>query len=62
MESINVSDLPEPLARAVAVVVEELRRELAARHEGPRKVPELPHLEGNVIGTLSREELYGDES
>jgi hypothetical protein len=62
MESINVSDLPEPVARVVAAMVDELRRELAARQEPPRKVPELPRLEGNVMGTLTREELYGDES
>ena len=62
MQSIDVSDLPEPLARVIAQMVEELRRQLvrATAPQPPLKVPELPRLDGTVIGTLSREELYDD--
>jgi hypothetical protein len=62
MESINVSDLPEPVARAVAVLVESLRHQIAAKAarevQGPAR--ELPRWEGQVIGKMSREEIYED--
>jgi hypothetical protein len=62
MENINVSDLPEPVAQAIAKMVEELRRQLgkpeaATQHAGPVK---LSLIDGAVIGTLSREEIYDE--
>jgi hypothetical protein len=62
MQSIDVSDLPEPLARIIAQMVEELRRQLVQATAQPpaSKVPELSRCDGTVIGTLSREEIYDD--
>ena len=62
MQSIDVSDLPEPLARIIAQMVEELRRQLAQATAQPpaSKVPELSRCDGTVIGTLSRKALYDD--
>lgn len=62
MENINVSDLPEPVAQAIAKMVEELRRQLgkpeaATQQAGPVK---LSLIDGAVIGTLSREEIYDE--
>ena len=60
MQSIDVSDLPEPVARAIAQLVEELRRQFVPDPAQPpaSKVPELSRCDGTVIGTLSRKELY----
>jgi hypothetical protein len=62
MQSINVSDLPEPVARAIEAMVQAVRKQLAQASPAAPPVPELPRLEGNVIGTLSREELYDDDA
>ncbi len=59
MQSIDVSDLPEPVAQVLAELVAELRRQLVQATPPPAsKVPELSRCEGTVIGTLSRNELY----
>ncbi len=60
MQSIDVSDLPEPVARAIAQLVEQLRRQfLPATAEPPAsQVRELSRFDGAVIGTLSRKEIY----
>ncbi len=64
MESIDVSDLPEPFAQAVKAVAETFRRQLAvkeAKGEEPKKTPvELPLWPLGVIGNLTREEIYDD--
>ncbi len=66
MDSVDVSDLPEPFAEAVKAVAETFRRHLAVRGLGPKKTPvELPLwplgvIDGGVIGNLSREEIYDD--
>lgn len=58
MEHINVEGLPEPVARAVAAMVQTLREALA---QGEKKIPgELPVWPGTVIGSLTREEIYDD--
>lgn len=58
MENINVEGLPEPLAIAVAAMVQALREQLA-KHQ--KKEPaELPVWPGTVIGSLTREEIYDD--
>lgn len=61
MRSIDVSDLPEPVAQAIAKMVEELRRQLGKpeaatklKQAGPVK---LSLIDGAVIGTLSQEEI-----
>jgi hypothetical protein len=59
MEQIDVHDLPEPVARAIQAMVEELRRQLGPA--APKKQgKELPRWEGRVLGSLTREELYDD--
>ncbi len=65
MESIDVSDLPEPFAQAVKAVADTFRRHLAARGDEPgdepKKTPvELPPWPLGVIGNLPREEIYDD--
>ncbi len=64
MENIDVSDLPEPVAQAIAKMVEELRRQLGKpeattkrKQAGPVK---LSLIDGAVIGTLRREEIYDE--
>ena len=65
MDSIDVSDLPEPFAQAVKAVAETFRRALAVRSDEkgdePRKPPvELPHWPLGVVGNLTRGEIYDD--
>ena len=65
MESIDVSDLPEPFAQAVKAVAETFRRQLAVgdgeKGERPKKTPvALPVWPLGVIGDLTREEIYDD--
>jgi len=58
MEHINVEGLPEPVARAVAAMVQALREELV---KDQKKAPgELPVWRGTVIGLLTRDEIYDD--
>ena len=58
METINVKDLPEPVAQAIAMIVDTLREQLRA---DDRKNPvHLPVWDGKPIGTLTREEIYDD--
>ncbi len=66
MESIDVSDLPEPFAEAVKAVAETFRRQLAGKGEDPGKEAspgnKLTVCDGAVIGNLSREEIYDDRA
>ncbi len=59
MGTIDVSDLPEPVARAVEAMVQAVRQQLgrAAPKEQPK---DLPRWEGQVLGNLTREEIYDD--
>lgn len=58
MDSIDVHDLPEEQARAIADHVEFLRKQFA--HQRSKHPVGLPRWKGAVIGRLSREELYED--
>lgn len=64
MQTIDVSDLPEPYVRAVKAVVETFRRQLAIqgekREQPTRRPVELPRWRLGVIGDLTREEIYDD--
>ncbi len=63
MESIDVSDLPEPVARAVEVMVQAFRKQLAreeTKNGYPEQVEELPVWKGKPLGNLTREEIYRD--
>jgi hypothetical protein len=59
MKDIDVSDLPESVARAIETVVHTVRQQLQNPAK-PLVVNELPCWDGEVIGTLSREEIYDD--
>jgi hypothetical protein len=59
MQSIDVSDLPEPVVRALVETVRHLRAQLATGR--PATPPKLPLWRGAVIGDLTREEIYDDD-
>lgn len=64
MQTIDVSDLPEPYVQAVKAVVETFRRQLAIqgekRGQPTRPAVELPRWRLGAIGDLTREEIYDD--
>jgi hypothetical protein len=64
MESIDVRDLPEPMAEAIRMMVEALRDQLASpRKNGDRPNPspvELPVWHLGIIGNLTRKEIYDE--
>lgn len=59
MQQIDVSDLPEPVARAIEAMVEALRKQLdtVALDKGEQR-KELPLWQGDILGSLTREEIY----
>lgn len=59
MKTIDVDNLPEPVVKAMEVVVQTLREQFHPA-EKPRVRVELPTWPGNVLGNLSRTELYDD--
>lgn len=59
MQTINVEDLPEPVARAIETVVRTMREQLHPVEERRPRV-KLPVRSGHVLGQLTREEIYGD--
>jgi hypothetical protein len=62
MQSIDVSDLPEKTARALAEQAEFLRRQLAAKKKGSHERHiEFAVCQGKVYGQLTRDEIYGDD-
>lgn len=61
MESIDVGGLPEPFVKAIAAMVECLRRQPADSEKGPPTKPvRLSTWPGKVLGQLTREEIYDD--
>lgn len=60
MQHIDVHDLPEPVAQAIDEMVKAVRRQLGNNEPLENKGKELPRWEGQVIGTLTREEVYDD--
>jgi len=59
METIDVRELPEPLARAVEAMVQAFRDQLGRQMKQAAKV-QLPTRPGGVIGEITRESIYGD--
>ena len=57
METIDVSGLPEPVVRAIEAVVQALRQQQPQlpKKKEPR---DLPRWDGQVLGKLTREEIY----
>lgn len=65
MKSIDVEGLPEPVAKAIELVVSTFKVQLApkpaAQAPAPNaKVPILPRWPGKVVGSLRREDIYAD--
>lgn len=59
METIDVRDLPESMARAIAEQVEYLREQLKTKQNG--RPVKFAVRKGTVYGDLSREEIYADD-
>jgi hypothetical protein len=59
MKTISVEGLPEPVVRAMEIVVETVREQLHAS-EKPRQHVELPSWPGKIISGLTRTEIYED--
>ncbi|HEX4053313.1 MAG TPA: hypothetical protein VHX86_03520 [Tepidisphaeraceae bacterium] len=62
MRTIDVHDLPEPVAKAIETMVQTLRNQAKAdKSRNPRREPaQLPSWPGTVLGTLRRAEIYDD--
>jgi len=59
VKTINVEGLPEPIARSLEVMVQAVREEISNAVK-PRDRVKLSMKKGNVIGPLTREEIYRD--
>jgi len=59
MKTVDVSDLPEPLARAVEAMVQAMREQLNGE-EQRRQPVNLPVWKGTVKSSLRREDIYDD--
>ena len=59
MKTIDVEDIPEPLARTFALMIQAVREQLKAE---PRHRPrvKLPVHEGTVLRPISRRDIYAD--
>ncbi len=62
METIDVRDLPEPIARGLEVVA-QMARTLSGKHTNRQKkqVELHPVKGGRVLTSLTREEIYADD-
>ena len=65
VKSIDVEGLPEPVAKAIELVVRAFRVQLVPKAEPQVAAPkptarELPRWPGKVIGSLRREDIYAD--
>ncbi len=59
METLDVRGLPEPIVRALEVVV-QMARNLARTNSSKQQRVELSVWKGNVVGRLTRREIYDD--
>ena len=59
MKTVDVSDLPEPLARAVEAMVQAMREQLNGKEQRKQSV-NLPVWKGTVKSSLRREDIYDD--
>jgi hypothetical protein len=62
MRTIDVHDLPEPVARAIETMVQSLRDQARAEATKPSvsESVQLPAWPGTVLGTLRRGDIYDD--
>lgn len=63
MQTIDVHDLPEPVAKAIEVMVQTIRTQTVRGKDQEDQLPppQLPLWPGMIIGTLRRREIYEDE-
>ncbi len=59
METIRVKGLPEPIAQALEAIVQKLRDQLCPEHDKKPRV-KFRTRQGNVLGRLTRREIYED--
>jgi hypothetical protein len=59
MDTIDVRGLPEPVAEMLQAVVQAYRQHCETDRPG-KQLKRLPVKHGDVIGGLTREEIYGD--
>jgi hypothetical protein len=57
MKAVSTEGLPEPIAQAVAIMVETLRNQFLAKPQDRPRV-DLPAWPGKVMGNVTREEIY----
>jgi hypothetical protein len=65
MRSIDVHDLPEPVAKAIEGMVQTIRSQVSGGKNGVKKSKRrmaLPKWKGQAIGALRRREMYEDVS
>ncbi len=60
MDTINVKDLPEPIARVIEAMVDVLRQQLVKKNDHKKQPVQLLVWSGKPIGKLTREEIYED--
>ena len=59
MKTINVEGLPEPIVRSLEVMVQAVREEISNAEKSRERV-KLSIKKGDVLGPLTREEIYRD--
>jgi hypothetical protein len=57
---IDLEGLPDPVARAIAETVVNLKNQYRAKREGRKPVEDLPARPGKVIGSLRRVDIYDE--
>ena len=62
MRSIDVNDLPDPVAEAIAAMVQTIRGQIAhgSQPDAQKRNVELPIWSGRPLGKLKRGEIYDD--
>jgi hypothetical protein len=59
VKTINVEGLPEPIVRSLEVMVQAVREEISNAEKSRERV-KLSIKKGDVLGPLTREEIYRD--
>ena len=55
---IDLDGLPDPVAKAIAETVINLKNRYRVKNEPPRQLKDLPSRPGKVIGSLRRVDIY----
>ena len=57
---IDLDGLPDPVAKAIAETVINLKNRYRVKNEPPRPLKDLPSRQGKVIGSLRRVDIYDE--